>query len=75
MVAALRTVAGDEVTARVKWQRDPQIERIVAGWPAACAATLGHTLGMQADADFASIIRAYIEDTWLPLQTITKAAQ
>ena len=67
MVAALRAVAGDEVAARVHWQRDAQIERIVAGWPAACEATLGHALGMRADADFASIIRAYIEDSSVTL--------
>jgi len=63
MVAALRTVAGDDVATRVKWQRDSQIEKIVAGWPAACEATLGHALGMQPERDFASMIRAYMEDS------------
>ena len=65
MVAALRAVAGEDVAARVKWQRDPQIEKIVAGWPAACEAGLGRTLGMQGDTDFAEVIRAYIEDSQL----------
>ena len=60
--AGLRTVAGDAVANRVQWQRDAQIERIVASWPQSFEATFGKALGMQADEDFASIIRAHIED-------------
>lgn len=62
MVQALRDVAGDEVANRVRFQRDDAIERIVASWPAAFTATFGRALGMQADPDFASIVRAYLED-------------
>jgi nucleoside-diphosphate-sugar epimerase len=62
MVDALRSVAGDAVADRVKWQFDPAIDRIVSTWPAAFTATFGRALGMQADADFASIVRAYIAD-------------
>jgi len=62
MVQALRKIAGDAVAARVKFQRDETIERIVSSWPATFTATLGRSLGMQADPDFASIIQAYIED-------------
>ncbi len=62
MVQALRTVAGDAVAARVKWQRDAQIERIVASWPEAFEATFGRALGMQADENFVDIVRAHIED-------------
>jgi nucleoside-diphosphate-sugar epimerase len=62
MVAALRKVAGDAVADRVKWQFDPAIDRIVATWPARFAPRLGPALGMRADADFESIVRAYIAD-------------
>jgi nucleoside-diphosphate-sugar epimerase len=62
MVAALRRVAGDAVAARVQWQLDPAINRIVETWPSNFAPTRGLALGMQADADFDSIVRAYIAD-------------
>ncbi len=62
MVDALREVAGEEVAARVKWQPDPRIQKIVAGWPAAFDARRARTMGFAADPDFASIIRAHVED-------------
>ena len=62
MVAALRRVAGDAVADRVKWNYDPAIDRIVSTWPANFAPKLGRALGMHADADFDSIIRAYIAE-------------
>jgi nucleoside-diphosphate-sugar epimerase len=62
MVAALRKVAGDAVADRVKWLYDPVIDKIVATWPANFAPKLGPRLGMKADTDFESIVRAYIAD-------------
>lgn len=62
MVAALRRVAGDEVAGRVSWRHDAAIDRIVRTWPRNFDAAFGRSLGMQADADFDSIIRQYIED-------------
>ena len=62
MIDALRDVAGDDVAKRVTFARDPFIEQVVLGWPPAFEATFGKSLGMQADADYASVIRAYIED-------------
>jgi nucleoside-diphosphate-sugar epimerase len=62
MVAALRKVAGDAVADRVKWIHDPVIDRIVATWPANFAPKLGPALGMKADTDYESIVRAYIAD-------------
>lgn len=62
MVDALRAVAGDEVADRVRWERDPVIDRIVSTWPARFAPKLGPKLGMYADRDVESIIRAYMED-------------
>ena len=62
MVAALRSIAGDNVADRVKWNFDPAIDRIVSTWPSNFAPKLGPALGMRADADFAGIVRAYIAD-------------
>ncbi len=62
MVDALREVAGDAVAARVRWQLDPAIDKIVATWPANFAPAFGLSLGMRADADFAGIVRAYMAD-------------
>jgi nucleoside-diphosphate-sugar epimerase len=62
MVDALRTVAGEAVAARVRWQFDPAIDRIVSTWPAAFAPAFGVALGMKADADYESIVRAYVAD-------------
>ena len=62
MVAALRNVAGDAVDDRVQWIHDPVIDTIVATWPANFAPRLGPALGMKADTDFESIVRAYIAD-------------
>ena len=46
MVDALRRVAGDAVAARVKWQIDPAIDKIVQTWPPNFAPRLGPALGM-----------------------------
>jgi hypothetical protein len=62
IVDALRKVAGDVVADRVKWQFDPVVDRIVSTWPAHFAPKLGPALGMRADPDFESIVRAYIAD-------------
>jgi nucleoside-diphosphate-sugar epimerase len=63
MVEALRDVAGEAVAERVRWEPDATIDRIVSSWPARFTATFGRSLGMQADPDFASIVRAYCEET------------
>ena len=62
MVDALRAVAGNDVAARVQWQHDPVVDRIVSTWPANFAPRLGPALGMRADASFQDIVRAYVAD-------------
>jgi len=62
MVAALRDVAGEAVAARVRWQYDAAIDRIVSTWPSNFAPKLGPAIGMRADPDFGSIVRAYMAD-------------
>ena len=62
MLSALRTVAGDAVADRVRWEPDDAIKRIVESWPGAFAATRAKALGFKADANFADVIRAYLAD-------------
>jgi nucleoside-diphosphate-sugar epimerase len=62
MVAALERVAGSEPATRIRWQSDPAVERIVGSWPGAWDTTRARALGLAADADFDSIVRAYVED-------------
>jgi D-erythronate 2-dehydrogenase len=62
MVDALEDVAGEQVARRVRWQPDPTIQKIVAGWPASFDARRARALGFEADRDFTEIVRAHIED-------------
>ncbi|MDZ5456866.1 D-erythronate dehydrogenase [Azohydromonas lata] len=60
MIGALREVAGADVAARVRFERDPVVERIVTSWPSDFTAERARTLGFVADRDYASIIRAHL---------------
>ena len=62
MVAALEKVAGPEVAARVRYAPDPVIERIVKSWPGAWDVSRARALGLVADQDFESMVRAYIDE-------------
>ncbi|MCA1322914.1 D-erythronate dehydrogenase [Herbaspirillum sp. alder98] len=62
MVAALEQVAGPEVVKLIEWKEDEAIKRIVNSWPGAFEAKRAKALGFTADASFADIVRAHIED-------------
>lgn len=62
MVTALERVAGTEAAKRVRWELDAATDRIVASWPGAWDTRRAEALGFRGDADFDSIVRAYIED-------------
>lgn len=62
MVDTLAAVAGERVAGRIRWQPDPVIEKIVYGWATRFEPVRGRQLGFQADADFAAIVRGFIED-------------
>ncbi|MFL9924924.1 SDR family oxidoreductase [Herbaspirillum lusitanum] len=62
MVDALEQVAGAEVVKLIEWKEDEAIKRIVNSWPGAFEAKRAKALGFTADADFASIVKAHIED-------------
>ncbi|MCX7229053.1 MAG: NAD-dependent epimerase/dehydratase family protein [Burkholderiales bacterium] len=61
-LAALRAVAGDAVAARVKPELDENVMRLVRTWAARFDTARASAMGFTADADFASIVRAYVED-------------
>ncbi|WP_219114398.1 D-erythronate dehydrogenase [Janthinobacterium sp. UMAB-56] len=62
MIAALGQVAGSEAAARISYAPDPAVERIVKSWPGAWDTARAEALGLTADANFAAIIRAYMDD-------------
>jgi nucleoside-diphosphate-sugar epimerase len=62
MVAALDRVAGAAVTARIRWEPDATIQRIVAGWPQRFATPRAERLGFAADTSLDEIVRQHIED-------------
>ena len=66
MVAALERVAGQEAAARIRWQLDPALNRIVASWPGAFATERADALGFVGDASFDEIIQAYLADELSP---------
>ena len=62
MADALQRVAGEAVAARIKWELDPTIQKIVSGWVPDIKAERARSLGFQADRDMEEIVRAHIED-------------
>ena len=62
MAAALEKIAGPDVRGLLDWQVDPVIAGIVATWPGVVGNERASGLGLMADKDFESIIRAYIAD-------------
>jgi nucleoside-diphosphate-sugar epimerase len=60
MVAALERVAGPDVAARVRWEPDPRIGKMVATWPGELEAARALRLGFPTDDNFDEIIRRYL---------------
>ena len=65
MVAALESVAGKSVSARVHFCRDEKVDRLVSSWPGALNTDRALSLGFVADTDFADIVRAHIVESGL----------
>jgi len=57
---ALKRIAGPETAARVRFERDPAIERIVLSWPAYFRTERASELGFKGDRGVDEIIRAHI---------------
>jgi D-erythronate 2-dehydrogenase len=67
MVEALRRAGGEAAVARIRWEPDPAIARIVAGWAPAVDAARAERMGIRADRDMDEIVAAFVEDD-LPAQ-------
>ena len=63
MATALAQVAGPEVSALIDWVPDPEIARMVVGWPARVRAGRAARLGLTPDPDFDSIIRMHLAES------------
>jgi nucleoside-diphosphate-sugar epimerase len=61
-IAALRTIAGDKIAARIRRAPDPFVQRIIAGWPRRFDTKRARELGFEAESSFEEIIRVHIED-------------
>jgi nucleoside-diphosphate-sugar epimerase len=66
MIAALERAGGKAATDLIRHERDPAVEAIVGGWPAAWDNARALALGLQPDPDFDAIVRAYVEDDLSP---------
>jgi nucleoside-diphosphate-sugar epimerase len=62
LLESLDRVAGPEVRARVRVDRDERVASAMCGWPAALDATRALSLGFTADASVDGIVREYVED-------------
>ena len=62
MLQALDDLAGPAPLALITHRPDEAVARIVAGWPARFESERTARLGLQADADFASVLRQYVAD-------------
>jgi nucleoside-diphosphate-sugar epimerase len=61
-IAALRRIAGDRVTARIRREHDPLVARIVAGWPQRIEARRARELGFKSEGSFDEIVRIHIDE-------------
>lgn len=62
MIAGLKRVGGKRKLGPIELTPDPEIQRIVSGWPTGTAWAKAASLGLVCDPDIDAIIRAYIED-------------
>jgi D-erythronate 2-dehydrogenase len=62
MLDALEAVAGAAVRARVRFEPDAQIVRMVSGWPSRIESARAARLGLVADPGFRSIVQQYVRD-------------
>ena len=60
MIEALRQAAGETVAARVRFQPDESIAKIVRSWPARFDTARARAMGFPQDADFGSILHDYM---------------
>ncbi len=62
MADGLGRVSGKGPVSRIRWQPDPHIQKIVAGWPYRFDPARAKAMGFGTDASIDEIIRAHIDD-------------
>jgi nucleoside-diphosphate-sugar epimerase len=62
MLAALEQAGGGKARALVRREPDPEIQAIVAGWPAAFSADRARSLGFTEQPGLEAIVAAFLED-------------
>ena len=62
MVDAMRRIAGEDAAQRIRWEPDPDIGRIVSGWPERIDAAKALSLGFVRDESFEDNVRYFLED-------------
>jgi D-erythronate 2-dehydrogenase len=62
ILEALEAVAGKTARERVRFEENPDITRIVGGWPAAFQSERAARLGLRPDRDMRSIIDQFVSE-------------
>lgn len=62
MVETLSQVGGPAAVARVEWEPDERVERIVESWPTSWNTKRAKALHFPGDASYHAIVQAYLED-------------
>ncbi len=62
MITSLEKVAGGESVRLIRREPDPNIQRIVDGWPQRLDASRAQALGFRAETSFEEIINTHLED-------------
>ena len=62
MIDAMTAVAGSEPAKLITWEKEPEIEPILAGWRMDITADRATALGLEADESFEDNVRYFLED-------------
>jgi nucleoside-diphosphate-sugar epimerase len=62
MATALRRAGGDAAYARIAWQPDAAVQRIISSWPMALATPRADRLGFERDSGIDEAVRFFVED-------------
>jgi D-erythronate 2-dehydrogenase len=66
MIAVLEGFSYPGPRGRISWQKDEQLQTLVDSWPRYLVSEEASRLGIQGDASFMDILRAYAEDCPAP---------
>ncbi|MCF6232283.1 MAG: SDR family oxidoreductase [Rhodobacteraceae bacterium] len=61
-IEALREIAGADVVALIRSQEDPDVAKIVSGWPRKFDPVRAQALGFTSETEFSQIIQSYIDE-------------